>query len=202
MYLSIVFYFYLFGFAMCSNLRNVINNNSIISYNDNSSIINYNNPGDILYWCKSNYQCPINSVCSQYNETTGICSCDINYATVTDFCQYKRKSALIGLLLTIFLQWCAPVGKMYALGGITSTNQVAQSTAIGEMFTCGTLGTLLILTPLSILICWMDEKSSKKVIYFVSGLLTFITICWFIIDIIGFVNNTILDQNGINLVPI
>jgi hypothetical protein len=81
---------------------------------------------------------------------------------------------------------------MYALGGITSTNQVAQSTAIGEMFTCGTLGTLLILTPLSILICWMDEKSSKKVIYFVSGLLTFITICWFIIDIIGFVNNTIL----------
>lgn len=193
MNVSILIYFFIFGFAMSSSLRGM---------NYTNNLVNYNEPSDTQYFCTSNYQCPINSDCSWYNKTTGICSCNIEYATVTDFCQYKRKSALIGLLLTIFLEFIAPVGKMYALSGITSVNNVAQSTIIGEMFTCGALGQFLILIPLSFLTCCIEGDVRKSIIILFTGILFIITFCWYIIDIIGFANNTILDQNGISLIPI
>lgn len=160
-------------------------------------------PDTTEYFCFSNYECPPHSSCGQYNRTTGICECDDAYATLTTFCQYKRKSALVGLLLTIFLQELAPLGRMYALSGITSTDQEAECTAVGELFTCGLLGTLLIVVPTALLLCWFTSSDDLNAITkLLSILVLIITFIWWITDVVGFANNTIKDENGVALMPV
>lgn len=163
-------------------------------------------------YCENIYSCPPHSSCIWYNSTTNICSCNDDYASFNGFCNYKRKSALTSLLLTIFLQELAPVGKMYTLNGVSSTDDKTENIAIAELFTCGLLGGIILCIGISILsipclICsGCDEKSvttcAALICSSVCVIITILTITWIIIDVIGFSENTIKDENGVSLIPI
>lgn len=176
----------------------VYGSNNLRHFSQNKTVMTQS-----LYFCYSDYQCPVNSNCDRYNITTGICVCDNEYASYNGFCDYKKKSALTGLLLTIFLQEFAPVGRMYALGGLNSVNEKSESIMYGEFFTCGLLGiivtggicTILIL----ILTCCQGGEIVGVIFGAISIIISILTFVWYIIDIVGFSYNTIKDQNGIPL---
>lgn len=168
-------------------------------------------------FCNGDYMCPQNSDCEYYNQTIGYCACDKDYYSLDGFCDHKRKSALVGLLLTIFLQEIAPIGRMYALGGL-KTNDGTEGVIIFELFTCGLLGlvistccfmVLLFLTYCIGSCLGLSDKLRDDFMGIVTvigvvflSIIVFLTIMWWIIDVIGFANNIYPDENGHTLIPI
>ena len=65
-------------------------------------------------------------------------------------------------------------------------NDNDQSSAIGEMFTCGILGEFLILIFLALLSHFIKSETQYAIISFVSALLAISTFGWYITDIVGF----------------
>lgn len=164
------------------------------------------------YYCQYVYECPDHSSCIQYNKTTGICSCDDNYASLNGFCDYKRKSSLVGLLLSIFLDEAAPIGRMYSLNGVKSTDNYSQKVAVAELFTCGLLGFLIVWTCFTILflllnicgICKGDNREEIEKLYWffckiIANIISITTFIWWIFDIVQFASGTVKDQNGVPL---
>lgn len=174
--------------------------------------ISQNITSETNYYCQYVYECPDHSSCVQYNKTTGICSCDDNYASLNGFCNYERKSSLVGLLLSIFLDEIAPIGRMYSLNGVKSTDDYSQKVAVAELFTCGTLGFFILWICFTILflllkicgVCKDDNREEAEKLYvgvsqIIGGIITITTFIWWIFDIVQFSSGTVKDQNGIPL---
>lgn len=190
--MSINFFVILFLFTILGvksyNLR-YVNQTNGLSF-DNSNIE--------YHYCNYNYECSPHSNCEQFNSTISICHCNDKYASKNGVCNYKRKSWIIGLCLSS-LNLLAPVNIFYTLEGIYSIDSFMQSIAYAHLFTCGILGYLIIVMPLSLIIFIFNKESSAIfAIVFVFFYFCF-TLIWFIIDIIYFVDGKYVDANGVGL---
>ena len=144
--------------------------------------------------------CPENSHCLLANAT---CVCDKEYTTVTDFCQYKRKTALVGLVMTCILNPIFPVGRCYTVDCLDDLKHISLKISVVEVFTSGALCFCLaaILAGICVLICHPTPRF-KHTVYYALCVYVPLTIAWYVVDIIQFVQNDIVDENGIDLVPL
>ncbi len=156
--------------------------------------------------CTYSYQCTDHSSCGYYNGTIGICSCDDGYTTHDGgFCEYKEKSALVALLLTIFLQAIAPVGLLYVDPHLQSWMTIFQ------LMTCGILAIFIYTAGIFLLscfvglICGIDEKHGQVaisfgvILQFIGGIISILTLIWWIYDIVVIANGSLQDGNGVDL---
>lgn len=149
--------------------------------------------------------CPGNSFCTFYNTSTGYCVCDSGWTTVSTggFCEYKRKSALTGLLLTIFLEALGPVGRLYADGGIHNLDCKSSQVTLAALFTDGFIGAFIAILVIGLLMSPCSSTEDTKFVgKIVGGLYTTLTVGWWIAGIVQFAQNTITDQNCVALQPI
>lgn len=151
------------------------------------------------YYCRSDFDCPINSACSgRINQTLGYCECTKAYDTLSGetFCGYARKKSLTPLLLDIFLDEFFPVGQVYMTSADTSTS--SGRLAIAQIFTCGLVGYLIYLIVIGGIAQLVGGKEAFEVVkYFGYTFYSCMYVAWWIVNIVRNATCVVQDKNGV-----
>lgn len=142
-------------------------------------------------FCVGNTYCHI-----PYGEINGTCICDNSYATLSHgtYCGYKRKSSLVGLLLTIFLDAFAPAGRLYASAGLSNVDSTAEIITLCQLLTSGVVGTCVFFALFSL------SVATESIHAATSTFIALTTFIWWVVNIVLFAEEKVYDENGVRLV--
>lgn len=146
--------------------------------------------------CSPTHVCIGHTYCKAINESAGICVCDDHYTTINNdtFCGYERKSSLIALILTIFLDEVFPAGRFYASGGLSNVDSKAEAISLAQMLTSGFAGACIMYA-----VCLVFTKTESDARKLTTNIISITTFTWWVANIVFFAKQEAYDEYDVAL---